>query len=248
MADKDDSNKVEELEGSELGTKDYWDGRYDMEIRNYKSHKDVGEIWFDESSQDRIVRAITRKLQIGTEERIIDIGEDVDILKRPVILTLSITGTGNGMMLIELAQEGFTKLVGVDYSLKAVQLSESIAKDNGFSDSIQYHVVDMVKEEGNAELEALGLYRVVHDKGTYDAISLNPENAKEKRMAYIRNIVRLLTDDGYFIITSCNWTEDELRITFQDYFEQDYIIPSPQFMFGGKVGSVVSSVVFKKKK
>ena len=39
------AHDVEELEGSELGTKDYWDGRYDMEIRNYKSHGDVGEIW-----------------------------------------------------------------------------------------------------------------------------------------------------------------------------------------------------------
>lgn len=68
------SDAVEELEGSELGTKDYWDGRYDMEIKNYKSHGDVGEIWFESSSQDRIIRAITNKLEIGEDERIIDIG------------------------------------------------------------------------------------------------------------------------------------------------------------------------------
>lgn len=71
MAEKQD---IEELEGSELGTKDYWDGRYNMEIKNYKSHGDVGEIWFDETSQDRIIRAITQKLEIEEEDRIIDIG------------------------------------------------------------------------------------------------------------------------------------------------------------------------------
>lgn len=74
MADQDEKD-IDELEGSELGTKEYWDGRYNMEIRNYKSHKDVGEIWFDESSQDRIIRAITVKLEIGPEERVIDIGK-----------------------------------------------------------------------------------------------------------------------------------------------------------------------------
>lgn len=65
----------DELEGSELGTKDYWDGRYNMEIRNYKSHGDVGEIWFDESSQDRIIRAMTNKLEVQPDHPVIDIGK-----------------------------------------------------------------------------------------------------------------------------------------------------------------------------
>lgn len=151
------------------------------------------------------------------------------------------------MMLIELAQEGYKKLVGVDYSLQAVQLATSIAKDHKFSDYIEYKVVDMILEEGNTELEALGLFKVAHDKGTYDAISLNPEDAKEKRLAYLRNVSRLMEDDGYFIITSCNWTEDELKVSFEEIFTAMCIIPSPQFKFGGKVGSVVSSVVFQKK-
>lgn len=36
---------VEELNSSELGTKEYWDKSYDVEIKNYKNHGDVGEIW-----------------------------------------------------------------------------------------------------------------------------------------------------------------------------------------------------------
>lgn len=67
---------IEELEGSDLGTKDYWDDRYKMEIRNYSNNGDVGEIWFEESiSQDRIVRTIAQKLEIATDEKIIDVGK-----------------------------------------------------------------------------------------------------------------------------------------------------------------------------
>lgn len=150
-------------------------------------------------------------------------------------------------MLIELAQEGFTRLTGIDYSLQAVELARDIAKDHEFSDCITYKVADMVSEQDNVELELLGKFKVVNDKGTYDAISLNPDNPKEKRMSYIRNVAKLMQDDGYFIITSCNWTEEELTAGFAEVFAQFYIIPSPQFKFGGKVGSVVSSVVFKKK-
>lgn len=36
---------TEELSPSELGTKDYWDKSYAREIKNFKSHGDVGEIW-----------------------------------------------------------------------------------------------------------------------------------------------------------------------------------------------------------
>lgn len=151
------------------------------------------------------------------------------------------------MLLIELAQEGYRKLTGIDYSLQAVQLATSIAADHKLSEVLQYKVVDMVLETDNHDLESLGQFKVVHDKGTYDAISLNPDNSKEKRMAYMRNVTRLLQDDGYLIITSCNWTEEELTLSFEHYFKQFYIIPSPQFRFGGKVGSIVSSVVFQKK-
>lgn len=66
---------VEELEGSELGTKEYWDSRYEMEIKNYRSHGDFGEIWFDESSQDRIINALQSKLGIAPDDPIVDIGK-----------------------------------------------------------------------------------------------------------------------------------------------------------------------------
>lgn len=82
--------------------------------------------------------------------------------------------------------------------------------------------------------------------GTYDAVSLHPDDPKSKREAYIANIYAMLEDDGLFIITSCNWTEDELCKAFECKFVKHSVIPAPTFKFGGKVGSVVTSVVFKK--
>ena len=58
------------------------------------------------------------------------------------------------------------------------------------------------------------------DKGTYDAISLCPDDARSKRRKYIENVADLLQTGpdkkGLFIITSCNWTEEELTKQLQD--------------------------------
>lgn len=89
-------------------------------------------------------------------------------------------------------------------------------------------------------------FDVVLDKGTYDAISLSP-NAKENRNIYIQTIHNSMKDHGLLILTSCNWTKEELDVDFQEKFDCYSIIPTPQFKFGGKIGSVVTCVVYKKK-
>lgn len=67
------NNDIEELDSSELGTKDYWDKSYNTEINNYKSHGDVGEVWFDEDSQIRVINWLIRN-EIPEESNIIDLG------------------------------------------------------------------------------------------------------------------------------------------------------------------------------
>lgn len=216
---------VEELAGSELGTKNYWDSSYDQEIANYKNHGDVGTIWFDEDSQLRIINWILKQNAFSNDVSIVDVG------------------CGNGMLLIELAREGFSNLLGVDYSEGAIELAKQIAKDQELN--IRYQVLDLL----NTELcrEQLSAFRIVHDKGTYDAISLCPENPKEKRDTYLNTIHSLMDENGLFILTSCNWTEDELLISLADKFLKKCSIPTPTFKFGGKIGSVVTSIVFTKK-
>lgn len=70
------TDQIEELKSSELGTKDYWESSYETEIRNYRDHGDVGEVWFDEDSQLRIIRWIERQEdRLTQDDSFIDLGE-----------------------------------------------------------------------------------------------------------------------------------------------------------------------------
>ncbi|KAM3955243.1 EEF1A lysine methyltransferase 2 [Aphomia sociella] len=212
-----------ELDSSELGTHNYWKKAYTTEIVNYDEHGDLGDVWFGEDSVQRVVDWIC-KSSFGLDTPLIDLG------------------CGNGYTLMELAREGFTNLLGVDYCEEAILLAQKVTKQE--FPIIQYKVFDLTKDD----VSDLGRkFGIIHDKGTYDAISLNPDNPKENRQKYIEQVTNMMTDDGLFVITSCNWTENELIKQFSEKMKLKCVIPSPQFKFGGKVGSVVSSVVFVKK-
>ena len=83
------------------------------------------------------------------------------------------------------------------------------------------------------------------DKGTYDAVSLNPENSYEKRQLYIKKLCSWMPDNGLFIIVSCNWTTDELKSQFSclKFVEE---IKAKSFSFGGATGQTVSTCIFQK--
>lgn len=241
------NNEVDELDGSELGTKDYWDKSYDTEIANYKSHGDVGEVWFDEDSQIRVINWML-KHDIPDDHQIIDMGKtwltlynSCDSEKYWFLLVL---GCGNGMMLIELHREGYKNLTGVDYSANAIELSKRIASDQDID--IRYEVLDLLNDAETRKLFGTKRFDVVHDKGTYDAISLHPDNPTDKRLKYIQNLYDLTSDDGLLILSSCNWTDEELCKSLAGKFEKYKAIPTPTFKFGGSVGSVVTQIVFKK--
>lgn len=144
------------------------------------------------------------------------------------------------MMLIELSAEGYTDLTGVDYSAAGIELATKIAKDQNHN--ITYKVADLLSDDPN---ETLGQFKICHDKGTFDAVSLM-EDAKVKREVYVKNVALLMNEDGFFIITSCNFTEDELIEAFKGTFTKFALIPTQMFRFGGKTGSVVTSIVFKR--
>lgn len=59
-------------------------------------------------------------------------------------------------------------------------------------------------------------FDICHDKGTYDAVSLSPSDAKLQRSKYMESIERLCLAGGLYIITSCNWTREELL----EHFDQ----------------------------
>lgn len=210
---------MDELNPSELGTLEFWNKRYEEEKKSFMTHRDPGEIWFGEESAERVINWILNA-EIAKDSNILDLG------------------CGNGMFLIELARLGFSKLSGVDYSQGAIDLSKSIAHEQGFS-FIDFSVRNI--------LEGLILkFDLINDKGTYDAVSLS-ENVTMNRDLYLNSVFNSLNDDGFFIITSCNWTESELEKHFSSKFICYKHIPTPQFKFGGKVGSLVTTLVLKKK-
>ncbi|KAJ5094561.1 hypothetical protein N7456_010422 [Penicillium angulare] len=105
-----------------------------------------------------------------------------------------------------------------------------------------------------------GGFDIVLDKGTFDAISL-ADNAKETNVCerYPFIVRQLLRNGGYLIVTSCNWTEEELV----KWFTQDSASGSaqegagdklivwgrveyPRFRFGGAEGQGVCTVCFQR--
>lgn len=121
------------------------------------------------------------------------------------------------MMLVDLAKEGFMKLTGVDYSEKAINLARKVLNDKGLPEiKLQvYNILDAEHLKSKSEFINFE-FKLAHDKGTYDAISLCPDNANEKRNSYILNVWTILSEKGFLVLTSCNWTKDELIEHFND--------------------------------
>lgn len=147
-------------------------------------------------------------------------------------------------MLIELAREGYNNLTGIDYSNNAIELSKQIAADQNLN--INYHVLDLLAEHDIHKQLGNTRFDIVHDKGTYDAISIHPDNPAEKRATYIAHLHKMTAENGLLILTSCNWTEDELCTSLAMKFIKRALIPTPTFKFGGKEGSVVTQIVFQR--
>merc|ERR1711962_747566 len=96
-----ESETVEMLASSRLGTQDYWEKVYERENKNFGENGDEGEVWFGEEAMGRMVRVLDKMAQ----------NEEIQY-KSPIIDL----GTGNGVLLRELDEYGFTDLTGVDYA------------------------------------------------------------------------------------------------------------------------------------
>ncbi|KAH8552072.1 S-adenosyl-L-methionine-dependent methyltransferase [Umbelopsis sp. PMI_123] len=220
-----------EFKASQLGTKQYWDSMYVRENVNFEEIGDIGEVWFGEDSVEKMVDWVTDNIEPNTKS-IIDLG------------------CGNGHLLLALAENGFQNLHGIDYSPSAIQLAKSVAKqrDMGF---IEYDTVDFLNED---DWRKSAIYDIVLDKGTYDAICLDPaqEEANQKgedgpKERYVEKVRQMIAVDGRFLITSCNWTREELIRDFGKYFVYSSHVKYPTFSFGGQTGSKICTVAFTPK-
>lgn len=252
------------LDPSALGTKSYWESAYTTERQNFASNaSDKGTIWFsDAGAEERMLSFLDDLSSTDELRKESDADADAD---GPATRFLDL-GTGNGHLLFALRKEGWKgEMLGVDYAAQSVRLAEEIrdAKDKGedkeeedeeeeeveYSD-ISFKEWDILSQAPGPWLQ--GGFDVVLDKGTFDAICLSQEtDAQGRRICegYRERVEPLVKKGGRFLITSCNWTEEELRGWFEAegsglVFEDK--VKYPSFTFGGKTGSSVVTLCFKR--
>lgn len=151
------------------------------------------------------------------------------------------------------------RMLGVDYSQKSIDFAKKIAIDKGLGPSdgpskqVEFINWDLITEEPSPILSQPNEsgWDVVLDKGTFDAISLSEEvDAQGRRICegYKERVVPLIRKGGVLLITSCNWTEEELDTWFVGgELEKVKSIEYRSFSFGGKKGQTISSVCFRRK-
>ncbi|KAK0193836.1 S-adenosyl-L-methionine-dependent methyltransferase [Armillaria mellea] len=228
-----------DLQPSKLGNKEHWDDVYKTELENFDETGDEGEIWFGEESVEKMVEWTM---------------ENVPASLGPSILEI---GSGNGTLLFALLEVGYsaTSLCGIDYSMDGIQLAQKISLTRDGA-RITFRHRDFLSEDPpvlphmNHENPS-GQWDILLDKGTYDAIALGQRDdlGRSPVYQYPQRAARQLKAGGFFLITSCNFTEDELKASFatpETGFIYHSRIQYPTFTFGGKSGSICSSVAFKK--
>lgn len=260
------SSQPTHLEPSELGNKEYWDSLYDLEIaNNAQDPSDVGTIWFDDcSAEDKAVdflrssklsldRNTTTFLDLGTGNghflfRLREGEEDESDEEDGDNDTDDCMTQGNGFN---------GRMLGVDYSERSVEFAKRIAdsKDlgSGQPHCVDFKVWDLINQSPSGIVlddQNESGWDVVLDKGTFDAISLSNDKDNQGRRiceSYKERIVPLVKVGGRFFVTSCNWTEDELKAWFQGGpLEYEDCVRYKSFSFGGKKGQSISSLCFRR--
>ncbi|KAL9069070.1 MAG: hypothetical protein Q9157_006284 [Trypethelium eluteriae] len=246
----------------------HWDTTYANELSNHAANpSDSGTVWFADSDASPKILAYLESL---SQDGLLD----------PSSARFLDLGTGNGHMLLELREEGWTgEMLGVDYSEGSVSLARNVAAavtarsetmeeesviegaevdDNAVKEvdvgeeactkALHFAVWDILHDE---PVDWLGEgFDVVLDKGTFDAISLSAEMDGVGRRAcesYRERVERLVKVGGFLLVTSCNWTEEELR----GWFDQGKLaywgrLKYPTFTFGGVKGQTICSLCLRR--
>ncbi|KAJ4391904.1 Protein-lysine N-methyltransferase efm4 [Gnomoniopsis smithogilvyi] len=242
------------LEPSELGTKEYWDSLYTTELTNNTSNPtDRGTVWFDDSDAE------AKLLEFLDTQSTEPCSPSLDPLAQATTSFLDL-GCGNGSLLFALREEGWEgRCLGVDYSEKSIALAKQIAQSEE-KEAVEFAVWDVFRSGYETVLDGAQKdgWDVVLDKGTFDAISLSEEKDSEGRRiceGYKGRIVNLVRTGGLFLVTSCNWTEEELEGWFGESSASveggDLVkvgkVNYPSFSFGGVKGQTISTLCFQRR-
>ncbi|GEQ70899.1 hypothetical protein JCM33374_g4579 [Metschnikowia sp. JCM 33374] len=237
------------LNDSKLGSKEYWNQFYKKEIENFgDNEQDTGECWFDDSDAERKVVDFFCELldqrEVSSNASVLDLG------------------TGNGHLLFELyetvteeCEDAALKYTGIDYSPESVAFAHQIAQKKYPQQKFTFDTVDFISKDCQYLDDQAQKFDVLFDKGTLDAIALNNDpvdgfNGKIGSQVYANQVTRLMHPGSLLIITSCNFTEEELtKLITQDGATGLSVwrkIKYPSFKFGGVDGSTICSIAFVK--
>ncbi|KZP00619.1 S-adenosyl-L-methionine-dependent methyltransferase [Calocera viscosa TUFC12733] len=214
-----------------------WDEVYQREIGTFQEIADEGEVWFGEDVLEKMVEwALENAPPAPTAPYVLDIG------------------TGNGVTLFGLAEAGYPpdRLCGVDYSDRSVELAQAIAEHREVPEitfkqcDILFNVPTPLESMGDDEG-----WDLILDKGTFDAVSLGQYEELEEPASrlYPVKVGALLKEGGLLLITSCNFTEHEIRNLFETTasgLQFHSRVNHRSFSFGGQTGTVVSTTAFVK--
>ncbi|KAK5945013.1 Protein-lysine N-methyltransferase efm4 [Knufia obscura] len=259
------NSQVKHLRPSELGTRD-WDKSYQNDLENGFGEEEGADLtqlesWFDEvDAPQKVLEYLTSEdfpLSPTNPERTIE---------KPKVLDL---GCGNGSSLFQLKLDGGYQgpMLGVDYSQQSVNLAQRLWKKHIDQQSeageleggISFEQFDLLKDLPTEQSWwPEGGFDLVLDKGTFDAISLSGETMELDGQAvriveaYPRKVAQMIRPGGYLLITSCNWTEEEVvrwftqRAEVKELLKEYGRVKYPVYEFGGRKGQGVASVCFQR--
>ena len=230
------TNVPAHLEPSVLGTKEYWDQFYSADLSTPPSPTASLDGWFSD------VNAASKILDYLTSPSL-----NLD-LQKTSFLDL---GTGNGEMLFLLREEGEVegRMLGVDYSAPSVELARKVATAKSM-EGIEFEHWDIMHGVPYKAWDEA--FDIILDKGTFDAISLCDEkDARGRRLCegYRERVEKLVRAGGLVLVTSCNWTEPELKTWFEgDRSSLKTVgrVSYPSFAFSGETGQSVATLCFRK--
>ncbi|RDA85007.1 hypothetical protein CP532_2050 [Ophiocordyceps camponoti-leonardi (nom. inval.)] len=256
------------LPPSELGTKD-WDTLYARELANQqRSPEDSGTVWFSETdAEGNMARLAEENVKEGKcRASVLDLGCGNGSLLgffREVGWRGRALGVDYSRLSIELARRvqacGSCLREGDGGDDDRDEEEDDEKEEEGKRREIELAVWDIINDPLDKVLSPYNMpqgWDVVLDKGTFDAISLarssttaaaddDDDNNNAPCAAYVSRVHSLTRD--IFVITSCNWTQDELIRWFSDAgFVVAATAPYRSFTFGGHKGQAVSTVCFRK--
>jgi SAM-dependent methyltransferase len=157
----------------------------------------------------------------------------------PAALRILECGCGNGTLLLsfltskpatsssDLPPPQTLHLTGIDYSPLSLVLAKEVeeARREAITEEIDEEEDEEVINEVETDWRAADLLRhdfkgeewdLVMDKGTYDALCLSNEGVEEEggrlpSKVYPEKVAKLVKGGGFFLITSCNFTEEEIK-------------------------------------